>query len=184
MIPNCIGMCSVRMTNSCSRKISTHSKSGQKPGYLGSMRVNASACTWATPMMAQTTTLGMSKSPTIQKRRTLESTLLKTVKVPSSVLQLQARQWANWGSLSGLSPTLTRNASPPSTRPTFVPTWNIVSRRGVQALGRMWWHWRKYSVGRLRSSQVWGPRRNINHGSMVNHGQPWLNHGWKWLTKL
>ena len=20
-------------------------------------------------------------------------------------------------------------------------------------------------------------RRNINHGSMVNHGQPWLNHG-------
>ena len=28
------------------------------------------------------------------------------------------------------------------------------------------------------------PRRNINHGSMVNHGQPWLNHGWQWLTKL
>ena len=103
--------------------------------------------------------LGMSKSPTIQKRRTLESTLLKTLKVPSSVLQLQARQWANWGSLSGLSPTLTRNALPPSTRPTFVPTWNIVSRRGVQALGMMWSHWRKYSVGRLRSSQVWG----INH---------------------
>ena len=28
------------------------------------------------------------------------------------------------------------------------------------------------------------PRRNINHGSMDNHGQPWLNHGWQWLTKL